>query len=316
MIPASAMTLRRRLAMAALALGIAGARPAPGEVVDRIIATVDGEPITRRELERYARERDAEHAPEARVLDALITDKLLEKEIATAGIAARDDDIDRYVGEIKARNGMDDARFAKALDDQGLTMATYRARVKAEIEKSQLVNREIRARVNVSSQEIERYYKAHLDDYTTSERVRVRDIFFAVDRDADDASIERTKAKAQEVRQLALDGRDFGALAKQFSEGPGAEKGGELGTFARGEMEPALEDVAFSLKKKEISEPVQTTTGFHLLRVDEAVEAGHKPLDEVRNEIRDALYNEALESRFQEWLSKDLRERHHVEVLD
>ncbi|TMA69059.1 MAG: hypothetical protein E6J68_02300 [Deltaproteobacteria bacterium] len=207
-------------------------------------------------------------------------------------------------------------RFRDALAAQGLTVTTYRARVKAEIEKSQLVNREIRQRVNVSPQEIERYYKAHLADYATSERVRVRDIFFSVGSGADEAEIAHVRAKAEEVRQLARDGRDFASLARQFSEGPGAEKGGEIGTFARGQMEQALEDAAFRLKPGEVSEPVQTVAGFHLLRAEEEIAAGHKSLDEVRDTIRDALYNEALEARFQQWLSRDLRERHHVELLE
>ncbi|TMA99908.1 MAG: hypothetical protein E6J70_11905 [Deltaproteobacteria bacterium] len=118
------------------------------------------------------------------------------------------------------------------------------------------------------------------------------------------------------MRQLARDGRDFASLARQFSEGPGAEKGGEIGTFARGQMEQALEDAAFRLKAGEVSEPIQTVAGFHLLRAEEDIAAGHKSLDEVRDTIRDALYNEALEARFQQWLSRDLRERHHVEVLE
>jgi parvulin-like peptidyl-prolyl isomerase len=65
-----------------------------------------------------------------------------------------------------------------------------------------------------------------------------------------------------------------------------------------------------------VSEPVRAGGGFHLLRVDERMGAGHKPLAEVQDDIRDTLYNQALEDRFQNWLSHDLRERHHVEVLD
>ena len=126
----------------------------------------------------------------------------------------------------------------------------------------------------------------------------------------------QARAKAEEVRQLARDGRDFAALARQFSEGPGAENGGDIGTFARGQMEPALEETAFRLKPGDVSAPVRTAAGFHLLRTEEDIAAGHKSLDEVRDTIRDALYNEALEERFQQWLSRDLRERHHVEVLE
>ena len=286
------------------------------EIANRIVATIDGEPITAHELRRYAKEHGAEDAPVPRMLDALITEKLLDKEVAAQGIAARDDEIDRYIGEIRARNGMDEERFRRALAGQGLTWDAYRLRVKNEIEKAQLVNREIRQRVNVSPQEVERYYQAHLADYSLEEQVKVRDILFAVDDDADEAEVAHTRAKAAEVRELALRGRDFGALARQFSEGPGADKGGELGSFARGQMEPALEAAASKLKPGEVSEPVRARGGFHLLRVDERVAAGQRKLDEVRDEIRDALYNDALEERFQNWLSHDLRERHHVEIFD
>ena len=288
---------------------------ARAEVANRIVATIDGEPITAHELRQYAKDRDTGGAGGRQVLEALITDKLLEREIKALGIVARDDEIDRYIHEVQARTGMDDARFQQAIKSQGMTWEAYRAKVKGEIEKAQLVNREIRQHVNISPEEIRRYYDQHLDDYAIAERIRVRDIFISADSSEDDA-LEHARAKAEEVRKLALSGRDFAALARQYSEGPGADKGGELGTFSRGEMEGDLEEVLLRLKPGEISEPVRSGGGFHLLRVDERIASGHKPLDEVKEDIREALYNEALEKRFQQWLSRDLRERHHVEVLD
>ena len=74
--------------------------------------------------------------------------------------------------------------------------------------------------------------------------------------------------------------------------------------------------MAFGLKEGEVSEPIDTGSGFTLLFVEERIGGSHRPLDEVSPEIREALYNEALQQRFQDWLSRDLRERHHVEVLN
>lgn len=296
-----------------LALVVAAAR---AEIANRIIATIDGEPITAHELRRYGTDRRVEGLSEAQLFEALITDKLLEKEIKAQGITAREEEIVRYIREIQTRNGMDEERFKQALATQGMTYEAYKAKVKGEIEKAQLVNREIRQRVNVSPEEIRRYYDAHRGDYVTRERVRVRTILFAIDATADERAVARARAKAAEVRALALGGKDFAALARQFSDGPGADQGGELGSFKRGELERALEEVVFGLKPGEVSEPVRTDAGFHLLRVDDRVPEGHRPLEEVSDEIRDALYNGALEERYQNWLSRDLRERHHVEVLD
>ena len=289
---------------------------AHAEIANRIVATIDGEPITAHEVRQYGREHGAANSPEEQVLEALITEKLLEKEIKAQGINARDDEIERYVEEIRARNGMDRERFEKALATQGMTVEKYRAKVRAEIEKAQLVNREIRQRVNISPEEIQRYYDAHSSEYALEERVKVRDIFFALESGADDGAVARTRAKALEVRELAAGGRDFGALAQQFSEGPGADRSGELGTFGRGEMDRDLERTAFALEPGKVSEPVRTATGFHLLRVDQRIAAGHRPLEDVKDQIRETLYNDALEERFQNWMSRDLRERHHVEVLN
>ena len=314
MIPPRAML--RALGAALVLLAVPLAAPLRAEIADRIVATIDGDPITALEVRRWGHERGLDSAPESRVLELLITEKLLQKEIKAQGITARDDEIDRYIEQIQARNGVDKEQFAKILADQGMTYDAYRAKVKNEIEKAQLVNREIRQRVNVSPEEIRRWYDAHAEDYAIAERIRVRDIFFAIDDGAGEDEVTRTRQKALEVRDLALSGRDFAALAKQFSEGPGADKGGELGTFARGEMSRDLEEVVFALEPGAISEPVRAGGGFHLLRVDERIAKGYRPIDEVKDDIREHLYNDALEERFQNWLSRDLRERHHVEVLN
>lgn len=305
----------RSRAAAALVLALV-AGPGRAEVVNRIVATIDGEPITAHELQRYAEERASSGLSQAQMLDSLVTDRLLEREVQAQGIVVRPEDIDAYMNAIRARNRMDDAAFAKALAAQGMTLETYRSRVKAELEKTQLVNREIRARVTVSPEEVERYYKQHEDDYTLGDSVTVRDIFFAVEPGADPAEVQLVRAKAEEVRAMAADGKRFEDLAAQYSQGPGADKGGLLGTFRRGAMAKPLEDAAFKLKPKEVSPVIPGPRGFHILQVVEVMGAGKRPLDEVKDDIRERLYGQQLESRFSDWLSRELRERHHVEVLN
>lgn len=298
---------------AVIAVLLAG--PARAEVANRIVATIDGEPITAYELREWVKER-REDMPDDEALQSLITEKLLEKEIKAQGISARDEDVDRYMKEVQQRSGLDEAAFHRALEERGMSATAYKAKVKAEIERAQLVNKEIRQRVNVSSAEIRRYYDANLSDYATGERVKVRGIFLRVDDPSDPDAMARMRAKAEELRDAARKGGSFADLAKEHSEGPGADKGGELGTFGRGEMEGQLEEVAFALEQDQVSDPIQTDMGVALLFVDERMAGSHRPLDEVSDEIREALYNEALTQRFQDWLSRDLRERHHVEVLN
>jgi peptidyl-prolyl cis-trans isomerase SurA len=298
---------------AVIALLLGGA--ARAEVTNRIVATIDGEPITAHELREWEQEQ-GEGIPPDQALEALITQRLLEKEIKAQGISARDEDVERYMKEVQQRSGMDDAAFQKALAERGMTVESYKEKVKGEIERAQLVNKEIKQRVNVSQAEIKRYYDSHLTDYATADKIKVRGIFLRISDPADPAAVAETRAKAEALRDAVRKGKSFADLAKENSDGPGAAEGGELGTFARGEMEPKLEEAAFALRKGEVSDPIQASEAFVLLYVDDRIGGSHRPLEEVSPEIREALYNEALQQRFQDWLSRDLRERHHVEVLN
>lgn len=304
------------LAVVAIVCAVLAAGSGRAEVVNRIIATVDGDPITVHEVEMYRAGSGSNELTEPQALEALITDKLLEKEVVERKIEVKSEDIDHYVDQVKARNRIDDYRFEAALSAQGMTLQRYRDRIKAELQKSQLVNKEIRGRVSVPPEEVDHYYELHREDFKTGERVTVRDIFFRVEPTDSDGEVARIRGKADEVRQLAVGGRGFQELAKQFSEGPGADKGGLLGTFARGELEGEMEPVAFSLSPGQLSEVVRTDKGFYILRVDKIEPPGYRSLDEARDQIRETLYQKAVEQRFQDWLSKDLRERHSVEVFN
>jgi peptidyl-prolyl cis-trans isomerase SurA len=305
-------------AAVAIVVALSAAGTSRAEVVDRIIATVDGEPITSHEVQSYreASKGSDTELSQQQALEALITDKLLEREVRDKAIEIKPEDIDKYVDQVKQRNRIDDYRFEAALQAQGMTLKKYRERIKGELEKSQLVSREIRSRVNVSSRDIERYYEANRAEFVAGERVTVRDILFRVEPLDSEAEIERIRGKAEEVRALAVAGRDFGALAKQFSEGPDAQRGGQLGTFARGELGQALDQAVFGLPPGGVSAVVRADDGFHVLRVDKYEPAGYRSLDEVREQIRETLYQRAVEERFQEWISKELRARHNVEVFN
>ena len=300
----------------AVASVVVAAGSGPAEVVNRIIATVDGDPITVHEVERYRAGSGSNPITESQALEALITDKLLEKEVVERKIEVKSEDIDHYVDQVKARNRIDDYRFEAALAAQGMTLEGYRERIKTELQKSQLVNKEIRGRVSVPPEDVQHYYDDNREEFRTGERVTVRDIFFRVEAIDSAQETERIHRKAQEVRQLAISGRPFAELAKQFSEGPGAEKGGLLGTFAHGELDAELEPTAFALSPGQVSDVMRTDRGFHILRIDKIEPPGYRSLDEARDQIKETLYQKAVEQRFQDWLSKDLRERHSVEVFN
>ncbi|HXQ20036.1 MAG TPA: peptidylprolyl isomerase [Candidatus Acidoferrales bacterium] len=309
--PPRAVVLGALLSLAAL--------PAHAVLVDRILATVDGEPITLHELKTFgARSLHGQQMnasmDQAQLLDALISDKIMQKEVSDKGIIVRDEDIDHYIDGIKERNKLNDDQLQQALGAQGLTMESYRTQIREEIQKAQLINREIRGKVNVTPEEVQRYYEAHIAEYSTPAKVQVAHILFRLDANASADQVAAVTAKAQSVRDRIKKDADFAAMAREYSDDPSGQNGGDLGWFKQGELLDDLEKVATRLKVGEVSEPVRSKVGVHILKVEAREGESHQKLDELADQIKEQLYNAALEDRFQKWLEEDLRKRHHVEM--
>ena len=292
------------------------------EVVNRIVATIDGEPVTLFELERFAEQAPRRAAAGEQVatdqramLDELILEKIIKKQAEAQGVAAGEQQVDAYVASIRERNNLSDAQLKEALTQQGLTWEQYRTQVRTDIERAALINKEIRNKVTVSPEEIERYYKAHLDEFPTPERVRARLISRSVPAGASPEQKAAVREEAERIRKQAAAGKSFEELAKAQSQGPGAADGGDIGVIARGQMQPEFEQAAFALKPGEVSQVIETVSGYHILKVEKREGEAHQPLAEVSDAIREQLYREHMEGRYERWLKQDLRARYHVEIL-
>ena len=143
--------------------------------------------------------------------------------------------------------------------------------------------------VKVTDDILKAYYDAHNEAYRIPEKIRVRHILFRLPPQATKAQIAQARKKAEKVEKMAKAGKDFAKLAKKYSEGPTAKKGGDLGFFARGAMVKSFEKAAFSMKKGEISKPVRTRFGFHIIQVVDKQPARVKSFKEVRSEIAKAF---------------------------
>jgi len=295
------------------------------EVINRIVATVDDEPITLYELRTFssfaAGQRGSFMTPDGMgnlsdrdLLDMLIMNKLVDKEVEAQGLKAKESDIDSYIERIKAQGKMDDEQFKDALAKQGMLMENYRKQVSKDIERALLVNREIGAHVNVTPQDVERYYKAHAADYAQPEQVRVRDIFLPLSATAPAEEERAVMQQIQDIRKRVLAGEDFATLADTYSGISHPGEGGDLGYFKKGQMPQEIENVAFTLKPGDISQPFRTNAGMHLLKVEEHSQSGQQKLDEATTEeIKRKLYNDALRQRYERWFQEDLRFRHQID---
>ncbi len=143
--------------------------------------------------------------------------------------------------------------------------------------------------VSVTEKEIESFYEYNNEAYTQPKQVKARHILFTLGEDALKEAEDKVRKVAKEVLAKARQGEDFATLAKKHSEGPTKSKGGDLGYFKRGQMTPSFEEIAFKLKKGEISDLVRTEFGYHIIKVEDIKEAATKSLEEVRDEIVETL---------------------------
>lgn len=149
------------------------------------------------------------------------------------------------------------------------------------------------AGVRVTPEEAEQFYRANSDRFTRDKRVKARHILIAVDAAGGAEAEEAARKKAEEIRKELDEGKDFGQLATQVSQDTlTALKGGDLGYFERGQMVPGFDEVAFSLNPGELSAPVRTAKGFHIIKVEEVQEGMTQPLDAVRPVIDEELRRE------------------------
>lgn len=144
----------------------------------------------------------------------------------------------------------------------------------------------------VSPEDVKSYYEAHKDNYVQEEQVKARHILLMVDENAPEADAEKAEKEIKKILAKAKSGQDFAKLAEKYSEGPSGPKGGELGWFGRGAMVKPFEEAAFSLKKGELSEPVRTRFGWHIIKVDDVREEGQKSFEQVKEDIRTAIAEE------------------------
>src|SRR5579875_2935824 len=286
---------------------VVSARVDAQETLDQVVASVDGEPITVEDVREYARIRGV-------TLPAAIDEKLFDEEVKSIKGEVDDAMVDRYIQSINAQNHVSDQEFREALRQRNISYEDFRKRAREQVERMVLIQREVREKVKIPDAEIEAYYKSHPEEFTVKEeRYQIAQILIAVEPDASQKEISQARAKAQAIRARILEGENFAALAQRYSDDPSKSNGGELGWFKPDELLDEIREVVSKLNVGDISPVVQTSHGFHILKVEDHEKPGLQPLSKVRDQIEAKLMQTRLEKEFRRWVREDLAKRHVVE---
>lgn len=311
--------------VAALVLGTGVAR---AELVDKVAAVVNRDIITQSEVEKRAapelsrltvREPDKRAEERSRLLksalDALIGEKLMEEQIQELGLTVTDSDVDMAVADVRKQNNISDsAQFERLLATEGFTIDSYKEFLHKQMARMKLVQLKVSPKVKVSEEDLKAAYTQYSHMESGDAEVHARHILVQVDPKATPQQVEAAREKAVALAAEARKpGVDFAQLAREKSEGPSAAEGGDLGFFRRGVMVPAFEKVAFALKEGEVSEPVRTQFGWHVLKVEERRSVDVPDFDKVKAELESKLKMQKTEKYVEQYV-QELRQKASVEV--
>ena len=189
---------------------------------------------------------------------------------------------------VEAKVKVDDAGLATFFDEN---KEQFRIPEKVSLRYLQFDPARYEDQVGIlGDEELERYYRRNLDRFEIKEQVKAAHILLRVPADADEATVEKRRALAEELLKQLNDGADFAQLAKTHSDDKSnAAQGGELGFFGRGVMVPQFEEAAFKLNPGQLSPVVQTPFGFHIIKVEEHIQPGVQPLADAIDEVKTGL---------------------------
>jgi len=263
-------------------------------------AEVDGRPIAATELEAAVRAFTAtfgqlppaleREMPRVRrgVLERLVDRELMLAEAERRGIRPSPGDLERALAP--SSSGMPAKEFDATLAEAGTDRESWRRAAERDA-TIELLQNAITAATAVGAQEIDAWIALHRDQRELPEEVRAAQI------------LVRTEADALEARRRILGGASFADVARAVSASPDAERGGDLGSFARGQMPPEFDEVVFTLPRGQLSDVVQSPYGFHLFLVVDRRPARTRSDAETRADVKAALLAGKRQEAFSAWLA-------------
>ena len=300
------------------------------EVVDRIVAVVNNEIITLYDLNRdfapyasniralkYPPEKERQTLFQVRqdVLDQLINSMLADQQVKRGQIKVSQKEIDNTIERLKESRQFTDEQLRQGLASQGMTMEEYRKEIEEQLMRSRLVNREVKAKIVITKEDIKDYYESHREQYAGEKKYHLWNLFIKVSSDSDDS--ERSAARNRMEANLVKlkQGQSFESLVEELKNSSSTVQGADLGLYRLEELSEQLRQAVKNMKAGEFSALLGSNFGYQIIYIQNIEETQAKPLEAVEAEVEEKLYTESVDNKYQEWLEQ-LRTRSHIRVIN
>jgi parvulin-like peptidyl-prolyl isomerase len=296
-----------------LILGLLPGSVRAAEILDRIVAVVNNEVITLSELEEevgevkeQARRRfdGTELDRRLRQVDYMGLNRMIERKLQIQiakrrGIKVTDDEVKDAISRLRRLGETPNESDPREL-----------ASIKEQLTAMRIVNQQVRSGLFVSDEEMLRFYKQHQDRFVLPPEARISQILVAIGASRE---LLQVREKAQQIYTMLKKGDRFEELAARYSDGAEARRGGSLGFVRLGDILPQIQRAVESVPVGQFSDPIASPIGMHIIRVDERKPPQYRPYEEVKEDLRNIVFQLKSEQAYLEWI-KDLRDRSYIEV--
>lgn len=299
------------------------------EVLDRVVALVNGEMISLSELNQrvdpvaekiktsdysLAEQRPMLFKLREEKLRGLIEEKLADQEVERLGIDVREVEVDEAIERFKAANRLDDKSLKESLLSQGMSYEGLRDQIKQQLLRVSLVNREVRTKIVVTDEDIEQYYRTHPAEFGAEMQYHLKNILKAVPPVATAEQKSRLYEELEELRESITTVADFEVAAKEHSDAPNSNDGGEIGTIPLDALSGPIRDAVMELQPEEVSAVIETDQGYQIFQLVDSVQTSGESLETVQEQIGEKLYQQQVDRAYRAWLG-DLFDSAYIKRL-
>lgn len=299
------------------------------ELIDRVVAVVNNAVITMSEVDeegkiyfrKVTESASADNLTQLlakareEVLNGLIDKYLIKQKAEEMRIQVAAEELQAAIDKIMMKSNVTPEEFKKKLASTGVSEKTYRDNVKSQILQRKLIGLAVQSKIVITDDMIIDYYDTHYTRHLEEGEYYLLQMGFLWGQDQESRKStpalyldkQEARKRAERVQSLARQGQDFRELARKFSELPSAEDGGDIGAFKKSDMAEYMRQAVTSLSKGEVSEIIETPAGFQFFKLlsgqDTAI-VTKAPFEEVKENIREQLYQQKLQEEFKTWISK------------
>ncbi len=315
--------LKLRITFIVFFVVVSAAASKAAVLLDRIVAVVNQEVITWSELYK-AMESDASpqlkeskeeerkkifKGNEASFLETLVNARLQLQEAKNIGMTVTDDEVKEAIEGIMKKYAMTDAQFRESLKKEGFTLEEYKKRLREQILASKVINHQIRSKILVTDRDIQKYIEENGKMLENSDGYRISMMFFKSPENAEER--KKIEEKAAGVLKKLNEGASFNELARQYSEDPSGNVGGDLGFIKKEHLIKDFSEAVSKMKPGEVSQPFWTEKGLYIIKLDEKIDS--KDQSEIKEKAKEAVTNKIFRDKYSAWI-KSLREKAFIEI--